>query len=89
MALSISERITDEFDIVQIPFIGCDFDLLYHQIVEILPSETISFNEFEFDKNIACEMICASICHQMNWVFLRQAVLDTTKKILIGLNVKI
>lgn len=25
-------------------------------------------------------MICASICHQMNWDFLRQAVLDTTKK---------
>lgn len=34
MALSISERITDEFDIVQIPFIGYDFDLLYHQIVK-------------------------------------------------------
>lgn len=80
MTSGISERITDEFDIMQIPFIGCNFNVLYHQIVEILPSEKITFNEFGLEKNIACELICASICHQMNWDFLRQAVFDKTKK---------
>jgi len=75
----ISERIINEFDIIQIPFIGCNYDMIYHQINEILPSEEINFNEFGLEKNIACEVICAAICHQMNWDFLRKVVFDKTK----------
>lgn len=76
----ISGRIFDEFSILQIPFIGCDFDLIYPKIAKILPSETINFCKFGFEANIACELICAAICHQINWDFLRQAVFIKTEK---------
>lgn len=84
----ISERIIDEFGTLQIPFIGCNYDLVYPQIVSILPSEKISFVEFGFEECIACELICASICHQINWDFLRKAVFDKTQKSTLWLNCK-
>lgn len=85
-SLSISERITDEFDILQIPFIGCDFDVLYPQIARILPPEKIQFDKFGFEKSIACELVCASICHQMNWDILRQAVFNKTQNNITWVN---
>lgn len=80
MSSDISARIINEFEIMQIPFIGCNYDMIYHRINEILPSEEINFNEFGLEKDIACELICAAIYHQMNWDFLRKVVFDKTKK---------
>lgn len=76
----ISERLIDEFAIMQIPFLGCDFDLTYSKIVDILPKEDVNFFEFGLETNIACELICAAICHQINWDFLRRSIYKATKE---------
>lgn len=79
-SISISKQISSEFDIYDIPFLNCDFDRVYPQIAKILPKEKVDFSELSFENCIACEIICAAICHQMNWDYLRQAVLEKTKE---------
>lgn len=71
----ISTQILNAFSASDIPFWGCDFDTLYPELQEVIPTETIKFDYKDLDTLIACEMICAAICHQMNWDYLRQAVL--------------
>ena len=69
-----------EFSIMDIPFIGCDFDIIYPSILSIAPQESVTFSDLGMDCAIMCEVICSSICHQINWDFLRSAVLEFTKK---------
>lgn len=69
-----------EFSIMDIPFLGCDFDTIYPSILSIVPQESVSFSELGMDSAIMSEIICSSICHQINWDFLRSAVLEYTKK---------
>ncbi len=77
--IMISKQISKEFDIYEIPFFECDFDIIYPDIASILPKEVVNFSELSFENSIACEVICAAVCHQMNWDFLRRTVLAKTK----------
>lgn len=85
--LGVSERLLNEFSIMPIPFIGCDFDKIYIKVARILPKETVSFIQFGLREGIACELVCAAICHQINWDFLRKAVYIKTEKDLEWLSV--
>lgn len=78
--LNVSERLLNELSIMSIPFIGCDYDKTYIKVAKILPKETVNFMHFGLSKGIACELICASICHQINWDFLRKAVYQKVEK---------
>lgn len=77
--VNISERIAKEFAIQDLPFFGCDFDIVYPKIRDILPNETISFEIFGKDSAIMCEIICAAICHQINWDYLRKRIYEKTQ----------
>lgn len=77
--IMISQQISREFDVYDIPFFDCDFDIVYPDIASILPGEAVSFSELSLENSIACEVICAAVCHQMNWDFLRRTVLNRTK----------
>lgn len=79
-APDISARITDEFEIVQVPFLECNYEKIYPLLNELVPKEDILFNEWGLEYIIACETVCAAICHQMNWDYLRAAVYDKTRK---------
>lgn len=48
----------------------------YPRLLPHVPREAVSFEELGFEQLIACEVICASICHQINWDFLRRRILD-------------
>lgn len=76
---SISTRMLESFEVSSIPFFGCDFDKLYPLLNEIMPGETVIFPYKNINTIIACETICAAICHQINWDFLRQVVLNKTE----------
>jgi len=76
----ISKQISREFDIYEIPFFECDFDTIYPSIASILPKEAVSFSELSFENSIACEVVCAAICHQINWDFLRRTILAKTMR---------
>lgn len=75
---TVSEDIYNSFSIIELPFLGCDYDLVYPEIAKILPTDHVSYGDFALDQTIICEVICAAICHQMNWDYLRQAVYDKT-----------
>lgn len=74
----VSDKIRDSFSITEFPFLGCDFDSVYPVLANIIPKEHITFSEFPINVTISCEIICAAICHQMNWDFLRQTILLKT-----------
>lgn len=76
----VSESLKENFDTYDIPFIGCDFGTVYPEVFSIIPLEQFCFDEFETETAIMCEIVCASICHQINWDFLREAVLKYTRK---------
>lgn len=75
----ISSKVLGSFTTVEIPFLGCDFDKVYPKLAQIIPKEKVVFTEFSLDKIILCEIISAAICHQMNWDFLRNAMLEKIK----------
>lgn len=77
--INISGKIADEFEILSLPFLGCDFDVVYPMIKELLPNETVTFEEFGVEQAILCEIICAAICHQINWDDLRKCIYKKTK----------
>ena len=76
----ISNNTRDSFDVFDVPFFGCDFREVYPSILPLIPPESVSFAEFGLDNEIMCEMVCAVICHQINWNFLRRSVFDYTNK---------
>ena len=76
---AVSVRLLDAFDVSEIPFLGCDFETLYPNLKNIVPSETILFDYADINMLIACETVCAAICHQMNWDFLRNAIFKKAK----------
>jgi len=51
---------------------------LYSSLSLCVPTEKISFKNLSYNDAIVAELICAAICHQINWDFLRQAILDQT-----------
>lgn len=77
---NISERLKNEFDITTLPFLGCDFDHIYPRIAEIMPGEQVTFDSFGQNGLVMAEIVCVSICHQMNWDYLRSALFDKLKE---------
>lgn len=65
-ASQISENMNREFETLDLPFFGCDFDTVYPTIQSLLPKESITFDKFGDSVAIMCEIICASICHKIN-----------------------
>lgn len=80
VSINVSEYLKDNFEIYDIPFLGCDFNTVYADILAIIPHEQFNFDHFDLDTAIMCEVVCAAICHQINWDFLREAVLKYTQK---------
>ena len=73
-----SEKLLSEIEIMTLPFLGCDFDSVYKEILSVIPLEKIRFDKWDRSKLILAEIICAGICHQMNWDFLRDAIYKKT-----------
>lgn len=76
----ISERLKKEFDVVAIPFLKCNFDYIYPRLAEIIPREHIFFDSFGQNILVMSEIVCAAICHQMNWDYLRSALFSKLKE---------
>lgn len=76
----VSEGLKESFETYDIPFLGCDFNAVYPAVLAVIPQEQITFEEFDSNTAVMCEIICAAICHQINWDFLREAVLNQTRK---------
>lgn len=74
----VSENTLNAFSIKPIYFFGNDYDTVYPQIAEILPKEKTIYTSFPIEIAIRCEIVCAGICHQMNWDFLRDLVYSKT-----------
>lgn len=77
---NISQRLKSEFDIVELPFLGCDFDYIYPRIAKIIPREQVTFDSLGQNVMVMSEIVCASICHQMNWDYLRRALFNKLKE---------
>lgn len=74
-----SKDIVNSFRIRPVSFLrDCEYLKLYTAIEEVLPADSITFSSFGRNESIICETICAAICHQMNWDYLRQAVFSKT-----------
>ena len=76
----ISERLKKEFDVVVIPFLKCDFGYIYPILAEIIPREKVVFDSLGQNILIMSEIVCAAICHQMNWDYLRNALFSKLKE---------
>lgn len=75
-----SPRVLKEFDYItsEITFDTYNQAKVYENIISSIPRENILFTEFDVETMIACEAVCAAICHSMNWDFLRRAVSKRT-----------
>ena len=47
---------------------------VYNRIVSLIPQNSVSFDAMGKEALVAGELICAAICHQINWEFLRNRV---------------
>lgn len=77
--VNYSIKMASEFAIQDLPFLGCDFDVVYPKIEQILPKEKVIFEEFGTENAMLCEIISAGICHQINWDYLRKQIYLKTK----------
>lgn len=57
-----------------------NFPDIYQRIKCVLPPNKIMFYEFDRETMIGCEVVCAAICHKINWDVLRKSVYEYTKK---------
>ena len=57
-----------------------NFPNIYQKIKSVLPPNKIMFYEFDCETMIGCEVVCAAICHKINWDVLRQSVYEYTKE---------
>lgn len=74
----ISENITESFDATENSFWMINFHDIYTKIAHSLPPRNSSFTNLSLENAIGCEVVCAAICHQINWDFLRNAVYEMT-----------
>lgn len=51
---------------------------IHSDIVSLVPKEKIDFSDFGLERALACEVVCAAICHQINWDFLREKIYTFT-----------
>lgn len=76
---AISENILESFDVANYSFDMTNFRETYTKIINFLPPRNSLFSELSLENAIGCEVICAAICHQINWDFLRSAIYEKTK----------
>jgi hypothetical protein len=74
----VSENITEAFDATEYSFWMIDFKNIYTKIANSLPQRNSTFPNLSIENAIGCEVVCAAICHQINWDFLRNAVYEMT-----------
>ena len=75
-----SSSVKESFSICDIPFLGCDFAVVYPAVAFLVPEERVLFTDFGVNAAVMCEIICSAICHQINWIFLRESVYNYTKE---------
>jgi len=78
--LYLSDDILNGFQDLKYNLDIINYPDIYNKIYSILPKEEVSFIIFDREVLIACEIICASICHKINWNFLRKAIYEKTLK---------
>lgn len=76
---AISENILESFDLADYSFDMTNFREIYAKIINSLPPRNLLFSELPLENAIGCEIICAAICHQINWDFLRSTIYKKTK----------
>lgn len=77
-----SKAVYDNFEEINFKLLYHRDKLLsvYHRINRIIPAEKVVFSEFPLCIALTCELICVSICNNINWDFLRKTLLETIKK---------
>lgn len=76
----ISENILASFEASEYSLWMLNFKELYAMICKILPPRNTPFLGLSLENAIGCEIVCAAICHQINWDFLREVVYEATQK---------
>lgn len=74
----VSENITEAFEATEYSLWMTGFGEIYSKIVKSMPPRNLSFSKLPLEDAIGCEVVCAAICHQINWDFLRSAVYKMT-----------
>ena len=78
--LYLSDNILNGFEAFEYTLDGMTYPKLYHHLYNLIPKADIKFDFFNRETLIACEIICAAICHKINWDFLRKAIYEKTIK---------
>lgn len=78
--INISENILGAFEASEYSLWMINFKEIYAMICDILPPRNTPFLGLSLENAIGCEIICAAICHQINWDFLRETVYNTVQK---------
>ena len=76
--LNVSESVLASFDVFDFSLDKVSYPEIYNRIVKILPRRNSAFDRLSEENVVACEVICAAICHQINWDFLRRVVYEKT-----------
>lgn len=76
--LHISDTIAAAFEPAEFSLWMTSFHDIYTKIITALPPRNSSFPDLTMENRIACEVVCAAICHQINWDFLRNAIYQKT-----------
>lgn len=74
----LSENIRESFEVFDFTLDMLNIPKNYYTMAKLLPKDAVMFNDFDLETIIACETICATICHKINWDFLRKVVYDKT-----------
>ncbi len=69
-----SKLVYDNYDEVNLGFAFSNVFKIYNEIIVCVPTEKINFTEISLNEALACELICAAICNNINWDYLRSAV---------------
>ena len=75
---NISESIYASFKAADYSLWMVDYKTIYSDIFKVLPKRNTPFDGLTLEETIGCEVVCAAICHQINWDFLRRAIFETT-----------
>lgn len=72
--IKYSDAILKSFSGLEYTLDMLEFPEIYSKLLSVIPTKKINFEKFGVEGIIACEMICAAICHQLNWDVLREAM---------------
>lgn len=75
---NISETVFGSFDVFVYSVDKISYPDIYKRIVSLLPRRNSTFEYLSDEDVVACEVVCAAICHQINWDFLRNVIYKKT-----------